>query len=395
MTESVIALLKNSFTASFNTEPTAFYFSPGRINLIGEHLDYNGGHVFPAAISIGTYAAVSIRNDQNFNFFSINFNDAPVYDISLENLDYNAQHRWTNYAKGVIHYIQQQTHTTLPHGLNICIYGNIPNGAGLSSSASLELLIGHIMNDVFALNMSPLQLIKIGQRVENEFIGLNSGIMDQFAIGMGKANHALLLNCKDLSFDYAPLHLEDYALIIINSNKRRELSDSKYNERRSECEAALAALQTKLNVQQLCDIDHATFDEHQSLITNALERKRAKHVVYENTRTLKALHALQSNDLITFGKLMNESHQSLKEDYDVTGIELDTIVESANALPYVLGARMTGAGFGGCAIALVQSDKIDDFKHHVHSKYIQTIGYAPEFYAVHTSDGPKKLKEFI
>ncbi|MCU7556125.1 galactokinase [Macrococcus capreoli] len=394
MTENVIALLKSSFNDLFNEQPEFYYFSPGRINLIGEHLDYNGGHVFPAAISFGTYAAVSITDHPIFNFYSLNFKEEPIHSIPNEDLIFDKKHSWTNYAKGVIKYIEEQTNTTLPKGLNICVYGNIQNGAGLSSSASLELLIGYIINDIFSLNLSQLDLIKIGQRVENEFIGLNSGIMDQFAIGMGKESHAILLNCNDLSYEYAPLHLKNYSLVIINSNKRRELSDSKYNERRAECELALQKLQTKLNIQHLCDLDVNTYEQNKNLITDINAQKRAKHVVYENTRTLEALNALQNNDLTVFGKLMNDSHISLKEDYDVTGKELDTIFESAIELDYVLGSRMTGAGFGGCAIALVQSDKIKDFKNHVHAQYMKVIGYEPEFYEVNISDGPKKLKEY-
>ncbi|TDM05238.1 galactokinase [Macrococcus lamae] len=394
MKSSELEQLKASFNTVFGQAPEELYFAPGRINLIGEHLDYNDGHVFPAAISFGTYAAVGKRNDTSFNVYSLNFAEEGTYSLSLDELNFAQQDKWSNYVKGVLKYTQDAD-SPISHGLNIAVYGNIPNGAGLSSSASLELLIGTILNDAYQLNKEPVDLIKIGQKVENDFIGLNSGIMDQFAIGMGKSEHAILLDCKDLTYEYAPLHLNDYQLVIINSNKRRELSDSKYNERRSECEQALQDLQTVKDIDSLCALSVEEFEELKHVITNPIHQRRAKHVVYENERTLTALEALKEDDLLTFGRLMNESHESLKNDYDVTGIELDTIADSAQSLDSVIGARMTGAGFGGCAIALVQKDEINSFKQYVAEEYTKKIGYAPDFYEVNISDGPKKIKELV
>ncbi|QRN48715.1 galactokinase [Macrococcoides bohemicum] len=383
--------LEKRFEDIFHQPSEATYFSPGRINLIGEHLDYNGGYVLPAAISLGTYGLVRKNNTANFNLYSLNFESEGVYTFNDSTLVYNKNNGWSNYVKGVMHIIKEAYHIPLSQGLDILVSGNIPNGAGLSSSASLELLIGKILNDYYNLNLNMLDLIKIGQQVENQFIGLNSGIMDQFAIGMGKSNHAILLNTDDLKYHHTPLDLKKYQLVIINSNKRRELSDSKYNERRKECETALKQLQEHIDIEQLTDLSPETFDKIAHHITDTTLLRRARHVVYENSRTKSAYDALIHDDIETFGKLMNDSHLSLRDDYEVTGQELDTIYNEANKLPYVGGVRMTGAGFGGCAIALVDKQEVETFKSVLATHYKNIIGYEPSFYPVEIGDGPKQL----
>jgi galactokinase len=364
------------------------FFSPGRINLIGEHTDYNGGHVLPCAITLGTYGAARVRNDRMVTLFSKNFPENGVIQFSLSDLNFNSEQGWANYPKGMIRFIEEKT-GSLPFGLDILVYGNLPNGSGLSSSASLELLIGVMVNELFDLDLKMIELIKLAKRVENEFIGVNSGIMDQFAIGMGKDNRAILLDCNTLAYEYAPISLDNHQIIIMNTNKRRELADSKYNERRSECETALSQLQKGIVIQTLGDLSESEFERHKHLISDSILRKRAKHAVYENQRTLKALSELRKGNLKAFGQLMNESHQSLRDDYEVTGIELDTLVEAAWDQQGTLGARMTGAGFGGCAIALVENEHIDTFIEQVGKAYKDKIGYEAFFYVANIGDGVK------
>ena len=366
------------------------FFSPGRINLIGEHTDYNGGYVFPSAITYGTYGLARQRTDRTIRLYSLNFTEVGIIEFSLDDMVYDPSHLWANYPKGVLRYIQEIGHE-ITNGLEILIYGNIPNGAGLSSSASLELLIGVMVNEIFHLEIDRVQLVKIGQRVENEFIGVNSGIMDQFAIGMGKEKSAILLDCQTLNYEYAPFDLADHQIVIMNTNKRRELADSKYNERRSECEAALAKLQTISNISSLGEMTIDLFNKNKAVIGDPILEKRARHAVYENERTKKAFQALQAGDLLQFGRYMNESHISLRDDYEVTGPELDALVEAAWEQDGTVGARMTGAGFGGCAIALVQSAHINRFIDEVGVTYKQKIGYDAEFYVASIGDGTKEI----
>jgi galactokinase len=370
------------------------FFSPGRINLIGEHTDYNGGHVFPSAITYGTYGVARRRDDQMIKLYSMNFSDKGVIEFSLNNLDYRKEHDWANYPKGMIRYIQD-AYGALPGGLDILINGNIPNGAGLSSSASLEMLIGVIVSEMFGLKMDRIELIKLGKKVENEFIGVNSGIMDQFAVGMGKADSGILLDCNTLKYEYAPLALDGYKIVIMNTNKRRELADSKYNERRSECEKALSRLKTVLDIQELGDLSEEEFEANKKLIADETLIKRARHAVYENQRTLKALQALRKGEMKAFGKLMNDSHHSLRDDYEVTGKELDTLVEAAWKQDGALGARMTGAGFGGCAIAIIASDKVEEFIRKVGREYQEKIGYGADFYVASIGDGTKEITKEV
>lgn len=393
MTQEVTILekeLKELFHSVFGREATELYFAPGRINLIGEHTDYNGGHVFPAAITIGTYGVARKREDQTIRLYSENFSELGVIDLSLIDLVYKKEDDWTNYPKGMMHYLIEQGHA-IDKGLDILFYGTIPNGAGLSSSASIELLTGVILNDLFDLKIKMLDLVITGKRVENQFIGVNSGIMDQFAIGMGKQDHAIFLDTTTLDFDLVPAKFGEYAIAIMNTNKRRELADSKYNERRAECELALSRLQTILPIESLGELTEEHFEKNKKVIADECLIKRAKHAVTENQRTIKAKKYLAENDLARFGQLLNDSHASLKEDYEVTGIELDTLVEEAQKIPGVLGARMTGAGFGGCAIALVKETEMAYFIHQVGRIYQEKIGYSAEFYSANVDDGARKL----
>ncbi|RPA59844.1 galactokinase [Aerococcus agrisoli] len=382
--------LNQAFTAIFDTQADATFFSPGRINLIGEHTDYNGGHVFPAAISLGTYGAARKRDDQIFRFYSANFEDEGIIEVNLNELVFAKEDSWTNYPKGVIKFLQEAGHT-IDTGFDLYVYGNIPNGAGLSSSASLELLTGIIAEELYDLTLERLDLVKIGKKTENDFIGLNSGIMDQFAIGMGADKRAIYLDTNSLDYELVPLDLADNVIVIMNTNKRRELADSKYNERRTECETALAELNQELNIDSLGAIDANTFDQYAYLIKDANRLKRARHAVWENQRTALARQALQTGDLAEFGRLINASHVSLEHDYEVTGIELDTLAHTAWAQEGVLGARMTGAGFGGCGIAIVAKDKVDDFQDQVGKVYTETIGYPPQFYIAEISTGARVL----
>ncbi|RKQ30222.1 galactokinase [Oceanobacillus halophilus] len=385
-------LIKEFQSIFHTTQSPRVFFAPGRINLIGEHTDYNGGHVFPASISYGTYALGATRNDQKLRFYSLNFPEKGIIECDLQDLDYKEENDWANYPKGMFLLLKQAGYT-ISNGADILFHGNIPNGAGLSSSASIELVTGALVEGLYNQTIDSLEMIKLGQKVENDYIGVNSGIMDQFAIGMGKKDHAILLNCDTLDYHYAPINLADHVIMIINTNKKRSLAGSKYNERRRECEAALTDLQKELNIHSLGELSKGEFERKKHLITNKVNQKRAKHAVYENARTLEAFDKLQQGDLDAFGKLMNCSHISLRDDYEVTGKELDTIAEAAWDQEGVLGARMTGAGFGGCAIAIVERDKAEAFEKNVNAIYREEVGYEATFYTAAIGDGTKEITE--
>ncbi|MCY7210678.1 galactokinase [Streptococcus sp. IsoGale021] len=382
--------LRSNFATIFGTEADHTFFSPGRINLIGEHTDYNGGHVFPAAISLGAYGAARKRDDNLLRFYSANFEDKGIIEVPLEDLRFEKAHNWTNYPKGVLHFLQKAGHV-IDKGMDVYVFGNIPNGSGLSSSASLELLTGIIAEKLFDLKLDRLDLVKIGKQTENEFIGVNSGIMDQFAIGMGADQRAIYLDTNTLEYELVPLDLKDNVVVIMNTNKRRELADSKYNERRAECEKAVEELKQKLSIATLGELNEWDFDEYSYLIQDENRLKRARHAVLENQRTLQAQAALQAGDLEKFGRLMNASHVSLEHDYEVTGLELDTLAHTAWEQEGVLGARMTGAGFGGCAIALVRKDAVEAFQKNVGQKYEEVVGYASSFYIAEIAGGSRVL----
>ncbi|CZQ90713.1 galactokinase signature [Trichococcus palustris] len=382
--------LKKKFEDLFGDADYRAFFAPGRINLIGEHTDYNGGNVFPCAITLGTYAVASKNDNNEIRLYSENFPDIGVITFDLTALDYKKEDVWANYSKGMLKYLKEAGHA-IDSGLDMVIQGDIPNGSGLSSSASLELLTGVVLENLFDLKLDRLDLIQTGKRVENEFIGVNSGIMDQFAVGMGEKNKAILLDCNTLKYEMIPVELGNRAIVIMNTKKRRELVDSKYNERRSECEQALALLQTVVPISSLGELDEETFEKHKDVLNSDVLYRRARHAVTENQRTLRAATALKAGDLETFGKLMNQSHISLRDDYEVTGIELDTLAEIAWEQPGVLGARMTGAGFGGCGIAIVAKENISAFIENVGAVYEQKIGYPAAFYIAEISDGAKLM----
>ena len=387
----LIENLKNDFTEIFNENPTNIYFSPGRVNLIGEHTDYNGGNVFPCALSIGTYGLTTKRDDKKVRLYSNNFKDIGVIEFDLDQLKFEKEHDWANYPKGVIKTFKDHGFD-ISNGFNVLIYGNIPNGSGLSSSASLELLTSIILKDTFNLEVDMVSMVKMSQEAENKFIGVNCGIMDQFAIGMGTKDCAILLDCNTLEYRYSKINMDGYKLVIGNTNKKRGLVDSKYNERRAECEEALRILKEYKNVSSLGELTEEDFESLKDKIENPIIRKRAKHAVLENIRTLKAVETLENNNIKTFGELMNQSHISLRDDYEVTGIELDTLVEAAwDQKDNVIGSRMTGAGFGGCTISIVKEDAIDEFINYSTEKYEKIIGYKPSFFVVDISDGTRKL----
>lgn len=378
------------FREVFGYEGTSKYFSPGRINLIGDHTDYNGGKVFPSAITQGTYAVVGIRNDDKVQAYSDNFSEEGIYEFSLKEIQYKKESSWTNYVKGMLLYIQEIV-GKFEHGFDLYIYGTIPNGASLSSSASLEVLTGIIANDLYDTKLSGEKLALLGMRVENEFLGLNSGIMDQFIIANAKEGHALLLNTESLDYKQVPLELSNYKIVIMNSMTKRELVGSAYNDRRQECEAALEILQEHLPIESLGELTIDEFEQFSNTIEDQILRKRAKHAVYENQRTERAAGALQEGNFKEFGHLMNDSHLSLHEDYEVTIRETDLLVRYSWTEEGVLGARMTGGGFGGCCIAIVETDRVNTFTKNVGEKYKKEFGFAPEFYIAETSDHAKKL----
>ncbi len=362
------------------------YFAPGRVNLIGEHTDYNGGHVFPCALTMGTYGAARKREDDKLRFYSMNFERAGVIETSLTDLVCKDEAGWTNYPKGVIWAFGKKGYQ-VPSGMDVVIAGDIPNGSGLSSSASLEVLTGVILRDLFEIEVSQVEIALIGQYSENNFNGMNCGIMDQFASAMGKKDHAIFLNTADLSYEYASVKLDHARIVIANSNVKHSLVGSEYNVRRQQCESALKQLQGVVSIETLGDLDIEAFEVHKNAIKDSVEQRRAKHAVYENQRTLDAVKALKENDIEAFGKLMNASHVSLRDDYEVSCPEMDILAEEAWKLPGVLGSRMTGGGFGGCTVSIVENDQVDAFIETVGSAYEKRTGIKAEFYVVDIGQG--------
>ncbi len=366
------------------------YFAPGRVNMIGEHTDYNGGHVFPCALTIGTYGVVRKRTDDKLRFYSMNFEHLGIIESGLADLKPDPTADWTNYPKGVIWAFGEKG-MKITEGMDLLLFGNIPNGSGLSSSASVEVLTGYILKDLYGCDVTNQDIALIGQYSENQFNGVNCGIMDQFAIAMGKKGHAIFLDTATLEYSYAPIELKDAKIVISCSNKKRGLGDSKYNERRAECEKALEELQQFVGIRSLGDLNEEEFEKYKSAIKDEDRVKRARHAVYENQRTIHAVEALKNNDVEKFGMLMNESHISLRDDYEVTGIELDTLAEEAWKVDGVIGSRMTGAGFGGCSVSIVKDDAVNRFIEQVGKAYEEKIGYAADFYVVEIGDGPVRL----
>ena len=366
------------------------YFAPGRVNMIGEHTDYNGGHVFPCALTIGTYAAVKKRTDRKLRFYSMNFENMGVTESSLDDLTPSDAAGWTNYPKGVMWAFAERG-MKMDCGLDIVLNGNIPNGSGLSSSASLEVLTGFYLRDLFGFDVTNVDLALIGQYSENNFNGMNCGIMDQFASAMGKKDNAIFLDTADLSYQYAPLVLDGAKIIVTNSKVKHSLVNSSYNTRRKESEQALADLQKAVDIKSLGDLTEEAFEENRSAIKDAVCAKRAKHAVYENRRTIRAVEALKANNLREFGELMNASHVSLRDDYEVSCDEIDVLVEEAWKVDGVIGSRITGGGFGGCTVSIVKDEAVDTFKEKVGAAYRERVGKEADFYVVEIGDGPARL----
>ena len=366
------------------------YFAPGRVNLIGEHTDYNGGHVFPCALTIGTYAAVRKRADRKLIFYSMNFDEMGVVESSLDDLKPYKEADWTNYPKGVMWAFAGRG-MVMDCGLDIVLNGTIPGGSGLSSSASLEVLTGYLLKDLYGFDVTNIDLAKIGQYSENNFNGMNCGIMDQFASAMGKKDHAIFLDTADLSYEYAPLVLNGAKIVVTNSNVKHSLVNSEYNVRRSECEKALEELQTEVEIKGLGDLTEEQFEAHKSAIKDEVRTRRAKHAVYENQRTIRAVEALKNQNLQLFGELMNASHVSLRDDYQVSCEEIDVLVEEAWKIDGVIGSRITGGGFGGCTVSIVRDEAVETFKEKVGAAYQERTGKTADFYVVEIGDGPSAL----
>ena len=385
-TEKMQQLFQETFQT---TKSPKVYFAPGRVNLIGEHTDYNGGHVFPCALTIGTYGAIIKRNDRKLRFYSVNF--PGIVTSSLDDLVPTQEAGWTNYPKGVMWAFIKRGYT-LPCGMDILIYGDIPNGSGLSSSASLEVLTGLMLKDTFGFDtLTMTDLALIGQYSENNFNGMNCGIMDQFASAMGKKDNAIFLDTATLNYTYAPVKLTDARIVITNSKVKHSLVSSAYNDRRRECETALAMLQKVVDIQTLGDLTEAQFEQYKDAITDPICQKRAKHAVYENQRTIRAVEALQQGDLEEFGRLINASHVSLRDDYETSCAETDLLASLAWKIPGVLGSRITGGGFGGCTVSIVKNDAIDTFIGEIGPVYEKETGHKAEFYIVDIGDGAHKL----
>ena len=388
-TERVLQAFEQQFG---DTEGVRLFFAPGRVNLIGEHTDYNGGHVFPCAISLGTYAAARKRTDRVMRFFSVNFEKIGVISTSLDDLTPSKQAGWTNYPKGVVWAFAQKGHP-IDCGFDMVIYGDIPNGSGLSSSASLEVLTGEMLRSFFGMEdvFTNEDLALIGQYSENEYNGMKCGIMDQFASAMGKEGNAIFLDTNSMEFEYAPLNLAGMKLMVTNTNKKHSLVDSEYNLRREQCGRALADLQKKLDVKTLGDLSIEEYEANKDLIEDEVCRRRAKHAVYENQRTIEAVAALKAGDVEHFGKLMNESHVSLRDDYETSCQEADILAEEAWKIPGVLGSRITGGGFGGCTVSIVKDEAVEKFQKKLGEVYLEKVGYPASFYTLEIGGGPKEL----
>ena len=387
MLENLIKDFKEIF--KYNGEVKTF-FSPGRVNLIGEHTDYNGGFVFPCALDFGTYAVVKKREDKTFRMYSKNFENLGIIEFNLDNLVYEKKDDWANYPKGVAKTFLDRNYK-INSGFDVLFFGNIPNGAGLSSSASIEVLTAVILKDLFKLDVDMVEMVKMCQVAENKFIGVNSGIMDQFAVGMGKKDNAILLDCNTLNFEYVPVKLKNMSIVIANTNKKRGLADSKYNERRSSCEEAVKVLNKNgVNIKYLGELTVAEFEKVKHYITDEEQLKRATHAVTENERAKVAVEFLKKDDIAEFGRLMDKSHISLRDDYEVTGLELDSLVEAAWEEKGTVGSRMTGAGFGGCTVSIVENDYVDSFIKNVGKKYKEKTGLEASFYIANIGDGAGK-----
>lgn len=389
--KEILQNLQDKFAEIYGAGDVALYFAPGRVNLIGEHTDYNGGHVFPCALTLGTYAAVRKRDDETIRMASLNMNDAAVEEMTLADYTTKVDGNWTNYPRGVVWAMAEKGYK-LTSGFEVLYYGNIPAGSGLSSSASLEVLTALYLKDLFGFDkVEQLDLAFLGQTAESDFVGMKCGIMDQFASAMGKENAAMFLETDTMKFDYLPLKLDNAKIVITNSMVKHELASSEYNTRRSECEAAVKDLQAKYDIKTLGELTPEQFEEGKDLISDETKRKRAKHAVYENDRTICAVEALKQNDIVTFGKLMNESHISLRDDYAVSCPEIDDLTSWAWEIDGVLGSRITGGGFGGCTVSIIKESAVDTYTKTAEQKYQEKHGKKPEFYVVDPGAGAHRI----
>ncbi|MGC8971409.1 MAG: galactokinase [bacterium] len=387
-----IADLKRRFIELFNDEQVRFFYSPGRVNLLGEHTDYNGGYVLPVALNVGTTVCINKRKDNKICLTATDLDEKVCADI--ENLDTYKKIKWGNYQLGVAYELLRAGYKV--YGCNMLFHDTVPHGAGLSSSAAIECATGIALLKVFNPDreIDRVELALLAQRAENQFVGVNCGIMDQFASVMGKRNNAIFLNCKNLEYRYVPLNLGDYLLVITNTNKKRSLADSKYNERRSECEKGLEMLKRALpDITCLGDVTVEMYEAVKGVIDDPVVEKRVRHVIYEDHRVQRAIDVLDKNDLAEFGKLMIASHESLRDLYEVTGRELDVLFEEALKVEGVLGTRMTGAGFGGCTVSIVHKSAVEDFKSLVGRNYTQRTGLIPDFYVVETDNGSREITD--
>ena len=381
--------LKKAFLEAYNHEAEKVYFSPGRVNLIGEHTDYNGGHVFPCALSFGTYLLLAANDQKALRFKSLNMPEIPeIIRLPLDNLlTPLPNNSWVNYPLGCIaQYIKRGF--KLEQGYDILIWGNVPAGAGLSSSAAIEVVTACAFNDIFGAGYDRTELAKIGQLSEHEFAGVNCGIMDQFASAQGKKDHAIYLDCATLDFELVPVKLEGVKVVISNTHSPHKLDSGAYNARVAECKLAVEQLRTfRPNLQALAELSEAEFEEIKSAITDKVALMRATHVVGECQRTIDAVAALKAGDLTKFGQLMNASHVSLRDNYEVTGLHLDTLAEEAWKIDGVIGSRMTGGGFGGCTVSLVRDEAIPTFIEKVGAAYLEKTGIKADFYIAEIGDG--------
>ena len=389
--KEILQTIQEKFEQIFGSGDIAMYFAPGRVNLIGEHTDYNGGHVFPCALTLGTYAAVRKREDDKILMASLNMNDAAVEEMTLKDYTNKVDGNWTNYPRGVV-WAMSEKGFSIPTGFEVLYYGNIPAGSGLSSSASLEVLTALFIKDQYGFDtVQQLDLAFLGQTAESDFVGMKCGIMDQFASAMGKENAAMFLETDTMKFDYLPLKLDAAKIVITNSMVKHELASSEYNTRRSECESAVSDLKAKYDIQTLGELSPEQFEEGKDLISDETKRKRAKHAVYENDRTIRAVEALKKNDIETFGKLMNESHVSLRDDYAVSCPEIDDLTSWAWEIDGVMGSRITGGGFGGCTVSIIKESAVDTYKETAEKKYMEKYGKKPEFYVVDPGQGAHRI----
>lgn len=382
--------LKQAFLDAYKQEAEGVFFSPGRVNLIGEHTDYNGGYVFPCALSFGTYLLIAKNDDSLMRFKSLNMPE--VTELPLDKLTAPLpNNHWVNYPLGCIaQFIKKGV--KISQGYDILIWGNVPAGAGLSSSAALEVVTAYAFNELLHTGFDRTQLALIGQASEHEFAGVNCGIMDQFASAQGKLDHAIFLNCDTLEFELVPVKLEGIKVVISNTHSPHKLDSGAYNDRVAQCQLALKQLRTvRPELKNLAELTEAEFEKIESAITDPVAHKRARHVVGEVQRTTDAVKALQAGDIETFGKLMNQSHISLRDDYEVTGLHLDTLAEEAWKIPGVIGSRMTGGGFGGCTVSLVKDEAIPEFIEKVGKAYLEKTGIKADFYIAEIGDGARRI----